>query len=132
MISKLSSLVLAAALLLPGAASAADPALGIWQTEPDRKDLVSHIEIRACGEALCGRVLRIFDLNGKPVTTANLGRELFWDVKPKGGGAYDDGTVYVPLLNVTARARMQLSGDRLQVTGCKGPVCDGQNWRRVR
>lgn len=111
---------------------AADPALGLWQTEPDRKNLTSHIEIRACGAALCGRVKQAFNASGTPVQTPNVGKELFWDLKAKGDGTYDGGTVYVPLLDVTANARMKLTGDRLEVTGCKGPVCDGQVWTRAR
>lgn len=111
--------------------ASADPAVGIWQTQPDRKDLVSHIEVRACGAALCGHVLRAFDREGREVSTPNVGKRLFWDVKPEGGGSYGGGTVWVPLLNVTATASMVLEGGRLKVRGCKGPVCDGQTWTRV-
>lgn len=119
-----------AATFLAGPALA-DPALGVWQTEPDRKNLISHIEIRSCGTALCGRVKQAFDTSGTPVQTDNVGRELFWDLTSQGGGRYDGGTVYVPLLDVTADAEMELSGNRLEVTGCKGLVCDGQTWVRV-
>lgn len=122
---------LAAVLIVLARPAAADPAVGIWLTEPDRKDLVSHIAIRPCGTALCGRILRAFDPSGREVMTPNIGKDLFWDVKPQGGGHYDGGTVRVPLLNVTARARMTLEGDRLRVLGCRGPVCDGQVWRRL-
>lgn len=111
---------------------AADPAIGLWQTEPDRKNLTSHIEIKTCGAALCGRIKQAFDPSGAPVQTPHVGRDLFWDLKPVGGGTYDGGTVYVPLLDITANARMSLEGNKLHVTGCKGPVCDGQVWTRVR
>ncbi len=120
------------ALLAAGPAFASDPAVGLWQTEPDRKDLISHIEIRECGTALCGKILTAFDESGQKVMTKNVGKELFWDMVPEGAGAYAGGTVWVPLLNVQARATMQLSGDRLKVRGCKGLVCDGQVWMRVR
>ena len=110
----------------------ADPAVGVWQTEPDRKNLISHIEIKPCGAALCGRIKQAFDPSGVPVQTPHVGRDLFWDLKPVGGGSYDGGTVYVPLLDITANAQMELDGNRLNVTGCKGPVCDGQVWTRVR
>jgi len=62
-------LVLSIALLWGTAAAAADPAVGVWQTQPDRKDLISHIEITACGEALCGVVKRVFDEQGQSVET---------------------------------------------------------------
>ena len=118
--------------VLGGAAQAADPAVGLWQTEPDRKNLTSHIEVTPCGDALCGQVVAAYDASGAEVRTKNVGKRLFWDLRPEGNGLYGGGTVYVPLLDVTARAKARLAGNRLEVTGCKGPVCDGQVWSRVR
>ncbi len=111
---------------------AADPVIGIWQTEPDRKDLVTHVELRQCGDKICGRSARAYDTAGRMVQTPHVGKDFIWDLTPQGDGRYDGGTVYVPLLDVHARASAQLTGDRLVVTGCKGMVCDGQTWRRVR
>lgn len=125
--------VLIAALAgMAGPVWASDPLVGVWRTEPDRKNLTSFIEIRACGPAFCGRIQQAFDPNGTEVKTANIGKELFWGVLPEAPGRYGKGTVHVPLLNVKASARMQLSGDRLTVTACKAAVCDGQVWTRVR
>lgn len=112
--------------------AAADPALGIWQTQPDRKDLTSHIAISACGAALCGTVLRAFDKEGRDIVTPNVGRRLFWDMQPRGDGHYDGGTVEIASMNLRARAKMKLQGDSLRVTGCKGPACFGQTWTRLR
>ncbi|WP_417208082.1 DUF2147 domain-containing protein [Antarctobacter sp.] len=109
----------------------ADPAVGLWRTEPDRKNLTSHVQIAQCGASLCGTVLKAFDAQGKEVKTANVGKQLFWDLKPASAGTYDGGTVFVPLLNVKANAKAKLSGNTLRVTGCKGLVCDGQTWTRV-
>ncbi|GGA19251.1 DUF2147 domain-containing protein [Neptunicoccus cionae] len=111
-------------------AAANDPAVGIWKTEPDRKKLISHIRIHQCGSKLCGTVIRAFDSNGKQANTKHVGKELFWGIEPLGNGDYKNGTVYVPLLNVKAKASMQLRGRNLHVTGCKGGVCDGQVWSR--
>ncbi|MBV2360442.1 DUF2147 domain-containing protein [Thalassococcus sp. CAU 1522] len=124
-------LCVAMLVAFPTAGLAGDPAIGTWKTEPDRKNLTSHIQVRACGAALCGKVLRAFDPSGKEVVTKNVGKELFWDLKPVGGGKYDGGTVYVPLLDVTAKAKATLSGNTFKVTGCKALVCDGQTWTRV-
>jgi uncharacterized protein (DUF2147 family) len=118
--------------LLGSAAMAADPVIGLWKTEPDRKMLTSHIEIRACATKFCGRVREAFDIYGASVKTRNVGRELFWDVEPLGGGRYGNGRVFVPLLNVEAKASLELKGDMLKVTGCKGLVCDGQTWVRLK
>lgn len=119
-------------VLLGSAAMAADPVIGLWRTEPDRKMLTSHIEIRACSAKICGRVKDAFDIYGVSVKTRNVGRELFWDVEPLGGGRYGRGTVFVPLLNVQAKASLELKGDVLKVTGCKGLICDGQTWVRLK
>ena len=123
--------VLGVATLVSGAAFA-DPAVGTWVTPPDRKNLVSHIQIAPCGAALCGTVLRAMDRDGREVKTANVGKCLFWDLRPEGDGLYSGGTVYVPLLDVTAKASARLTARGLRVTGCKGPVCDGQVWTRLR
>jgi uncharacterized protein (DUF2147 family) len=110
----------------------ADPAEGIWQTEPDRKNLISYIEIRQCGDRICGRILKAFDRTGKEVRTPNIGKELFWGMVPHGDGGYSDGTAWVPLLDVKVRASMQLTGGRLKIRACKGPVCETLNWTRIR
>lgn len=125
---------LAPALLVSLAAPApalADPAIGLWRTEPDRKHLTSHVQIAPCGAALCGTVLKAYDPWGREVKTANVGKTLFWDLKPDSEGRYEGGTVYVPFLNVRAAAKAKLSGNSLRVTGCKGLICDGQTWTRV-
>jgi uncharacterized protein (DUF2147 family) len=110
----------------------ADPAVGLWQTQPDRKDLTSQIEVTRCGPALCGKVMRASDKTGREVKTANIGQPLFWDMQAQGNGAYDGGTVEVASMSLRARAKMQLQGNQLRVTGCKGPVCFGQTWTRLR
>lgn len=124
-------IVILSTLLSFALPAAADPAIGLWKTEPDRKNLTSHIQIRQCGANLCGKIVKAFDPSGKEVKTKNVGKELFWGVQPQGNGTYKDGTVIVPLLNVKAKANMQLQGRKLKVTGCKGRVCDGQTWTRI-
>ena len=123
----------AAGLMLAIATPAgADPALGTWLTGPDRKDQVAHVEVRSCGDALCGRIARAYDAAGTEIVTPNVGRELFWDMQALGGGDYGGGRVFVPAHGREYDARMRLRGDRLEVQGCLGPICDGQTWTRVR
>ena len=114
------------------AAQARDPAIGTWVTPPDRKNLTAHIEVEPCGTGLCGRVSRAFDALGRQVSTKNVGKQVFWGMKPAGGGKYDGGTAWVPLLNVNARASMDLRGNTLNVRGCKGVICDGHVWTRLK
>lgn len=110
----------------------ADPVEGVWQTEPDRKDLTSHIEIHKCDQGYCGRVLRAFDPNGSEVVTKNVGKQLFWGMAPEGAGVYGGGTVWVPLLNITTSdASMTLAGNTLRVEGRKGLIRGRQTWVRV-
>lgn len=116
--------------LAAGPALAQDPAVGLWTTQPDRKDLISQIEIRECDRALCGRIRAAFDKSGAPVTTKNVGRELFWGMKSRGDGTYSGGTAWIPLLNVEAAASMALSGGRLKVRGCARGLCESQTWTR--
>lgn len=124
--------VFCAILTLAPLSVLADPALGVWQTQPDRKDLTSHIQVSPCGAGVCGTVLRAFDKQGREVTTANVGKRLFWDMTPKGNGAYEGGTVEVASMNLRARAKMQVQGNQMKVTGCKGPACFSQTWTRLQ
>ncbi len=114
-------------------AYAKDSIVGVWQTEPDRKDLTSHIEVAPCGTGYCGRVLRAFDPTGAEVTTRNIGRMLFWDMKPQDNGTFGGGAAYVPILNVTtSNVALTLSGERLEVKGRVGLMRGKQVWTRLR
>lgn len=114
-------------------AYAKDSIVGVWQTEPDRKDLTSHIEVAPCGTGYCGRVLRAFDPTGAEVTTRNIGRMLFWDMKPQDNGTFGGGAAYVPILNVTtSNVALTLSGERLEVKGRVGLMRGTQVWTRLR
>jgi len=119
---------LALALALP---AAADPVLGLWQTGPDRKDQVAHVTVEPCGGAICGTILRAYDKSGQQVTTPNIGKRVFWDLRPVGPDRYE-GRAYVPAHDRDYDGELVLRGDRLTVKGCLGPVCMSQNWRRVR
>ena len=114
-------------------AYAKDSIVGVWQTEPDRKELTSHIEVAPCGTGYCGRVLRAFDPTGAEVTTRNIGRMLFWDMKPQDNGTFGGGAAYVPILNVTtSNVALTLSGERLEVKGRVGFMRGTQVWTRLR
>lgn len=119
-------------LLLAPAWGAADPIVGLWKTEPDRKDLTSHIKITACGTKFCGQVMSAYDASGKEVQTPNVGKKLFWDVASEGGGKYGGGEFWVPLIDVEVKPQMTLSGDTLSVRGCEHVVCGHQTWTRLK
>ncbi|NOD91899.1 DUF2147 domain-containing protein [Ruegeria sp. HKCCD4884] len=118
------------AVCLP-VAVAADPIVGVWKTEPDRKNLTSHIKISACGDKFCGQILSAYDASGKEVQTPNIGKKLFWDVASEGSGKYGGGEFWVPLINVDAVPQMTLQGDTLLVKGCEHEICAHQTWYRL-
>jgi uncharacterized protein (DUF2147 family) len=133
---RLISLFMAAVVLSFACAApvlAADGIVGTWQTEPDRKDLTSHIQITPCGANFCGTILRAFDPAGNEVMTKNIGKRLFWDMQAVGDGTYTGGTVYVPLIEkTTTNVKLTLNGSSLKVRGRVGPISATQNWTRLR
>lgn len=121
----------AVGLCVAAAQAGADPIVGLWKTEPDRKDLISHIKISACGDKFCGVIQSAYDKSGKEVQTKNIGKRLFWDVASEGSGTYGGGEFWVPLVNVDAVPTMTLSGDSLKVKGCSHHICGHQTWTRL-
>ncbi|MFY2824725.1 DUF2147 domain-containing protein [Ruegeria sp. MALMAid1280] len=127
---RLAAVAAALALLAPAFATA-DPIVGVWKTEPDRKKLISHIKISACGDKFCGQIQSAYDTSGKEVQTPNIGKKLFWDVASEGGGKYGGGDFWIPMVNVDVVPQMTLSGDTLTVRGCEHVVCGHQKWTRL-
>lgn len=109
----------------------AEPLVGTWLTTPDRKGQVAHVRAERCGDALCGTIVRAFDQSGMPVTTPNVGKRIFWDVRPLDKAVYS-GTGWLPLRNRTFRATLRLAQNTLTVSGCIGPICQNQTWKRVQ
>ncbi|WP_170349121.1 DUF2147 domain-containing protein [Ruegeria atlantica] len=128
---KRTSVVLVVIAVLMPVMAAADPIVGVWKTEPDRKNLISHIQISACGDKFCGQIQSAYDKSGKEVQTPNIGKKLFWDVASEGGGKYGGGDFWIPMVNVDVVPQMTLSGDTLTVRGCEHVVCGHQKWTRL-
>jgi uncharacterized protein (DUF2147 family) len=123
------SAMFGAAFGLAGAA-AADPVLGTWQTEVD-DGAYAHVEMRPCGEAVCGVVTRTFDAEGE-YRSETLGEMLVRGMVSQGGGRYE-GRVWRPANGPVYPGRMELSGDRLRLKGCvAGGLVASQTWARVR
>lgn len=120
--------------LFAGAALAADPVEGLWQTAPDDNGKFGHVEIAPCGAAICGTLMRSFDASGAEIASPNIGRQIVWDMVANGDGSYGGGKVWAPDRDKTYRAKMQLSGDSLAVSGCVlgGIICRAQGWSRLK
>ena len=125
------SFTLIAALLIAGAAHA-DPVYGTWKTTPDDNGNFGHIEIAACGSAICGTLVKSFDGSGAALDTPNNGRQIIWDMQAQGDGAYGKGKVWAPDRDKTYNSKMQLNGNSLAISGCVLGICrDGGTWTRV-
>lgn len=129
----MKTFALAAALAMLGAAAFADPVEGTWKTKPDDNGNYGHVQIKPCGPAFCGTLVKAFDGSGKEIESPNVGRKIVWDMVAYGDGRYDDGKVYSPDRDKTYNSEMQLNGNSLTVKGCVLGICrDGGTWSRVK
>ena len=102
---------MAAALSLVTAtgALAADPLEGFWRTAKDDNGNTGLIEVKPCGDKLCGTLIKAFDENGKEVDGDTIGRTIISGAVPSGGGKYK-GKVYSPDRDKTYNSRLELNG----------------------
>lgn len=121
----------AAALVVLAGAAAADPAEGIWQTQPD-DGAFAFVQITPCGNAVCGTIIRSFNEQGE-YDSPNHGRQIVIDMVPQGDGSYQ-GQVWRPSNDKIYTGNMTLNGDQLRLRGCVlgGIICASQNWVRVQ
>ena len=127
-----SRVALAAAVIFTASAALADPAVGLWKTKPDDNGNFGHVQVQACGDAVCGTLVKAFDGSGKEIKSPNVGKRIIWDMKAKGGGAYADGKVWSPDRNKTYNSKMVLKGNGLAISGCVLGICrDGGTWSRL-
>ncbi len=124
--------LLAAALAVFGSAAFADPVEGTWQTRADDNGNFGHVEIKPCGPAFCGTLVKAFDGTGAEIASDNIGRKIVWDMVPYPDGLYDDGRIYSPDRDKEYNGDMTLTGNNLAVRGCVMGICrDGGTWKRV-
>lgn len=123
----------AAALIFAATSAFADPVEGIWQTKKDDNGNFGFVEVKPCGPAFCGVLIKSFDSAGKPKDSPNIGRKIIWDMVAYPDGLYDDGQIYSPDRDKTYNSDMTLTGDKLAVRGCVFGICrDGGTWSRVK
>jgi uncharacterized protein (DUF2147 family) len=128
-----TTILLAAAFATLAGVAAADPILGVWKTKPDDNGNFGHIDVKPCGQAICGTLVKAFGKDGKEMASPNVGKRIIWDMKAKGNGAYGDGKVWSPDRDKTYNSKMQMSGNSLAVSGCVLGICrDGGTWTRVK
>ncbi|MFN3994253.1 MAG: DUF2147 domain-containing protein [Tabrizicola flagellatus] len=124
---------LAAALAIFGGAALADPVEGVWQTRKDDNGKYGHVQIKPCGKAFCGTLIKAFDSDGKEIDSPNIGKRIVWDMVAYPDGLYDDGKIWSPDRDKTYNGDMTLKGNSLSVRGCVLGICrDGGTWKRVK
>jgi uncharacterized protein (DUF2147 family) len=113
-VSKLRAAALVlAATILPGAASAASDATGVWLNDTGR----GAIEIKECGGALCGHVVWVKDGSD----AKGCGRQIIGDAQPVKTGVWDNGWIYSPEKKKRYDVELKaMDGDKLRVTGYAG------------
>ncbi|MDG1739057.1 MAG: DUF2147 domain-containing protein [Paracoccaceae bacterium] len=122
----------AAAMLLMAGQAMADPIFGIWRTPADDNGNSGHVQVAYCGELICGTLIKSFDASGNPMESANIGKQIIWNMKSKGNGKYGGGKVWSPDRDKIYSSKLVLDGDNLKVSGCILVVCrDGGTWERV-
>jgi uncharacterized protein (DUF2147 family) len=128
-VTGLRPLLTVLALLAPPAW--ADPLEGLWRTAPDIDGRIGFVRIAPCGAMLCGTLEAATDVQGRRLTTPDIGRRLIWDTVLQGANTYR-GRVYSPARQAEYDSRLTLSGDRLLVEACLLGQCrGGEPWARV-
>ena len=129
----IKKLVLAAVLSFGAGAAFADPVEGIWKTKADDNGNFGYVQIKPCGAAFCGTLIKAFGADGKEKASDNIGKRIVWDMVAYPDGLYDDGQIWSPDRDKTYNSDMTLSGNKLSVRGCVIGICrDGGTWTRVK
>lgn len=124
-------LIMSAVVLMAGASDVvvAQEINGIWRTEMSEEGYL-EIRIEECGATLCGTILRALDPEGNEGPYEHTGKRMIWDMVASGPANWVDGQIWDPRTNRTYQSRMELSGDRLLVSGCVFRICQTQTWQR--
>lgn len=111
---------------------------GDWRTE----DGSALVRIGACGDAICGRVVRVLAPDAPSNDANNPNRALrsrpLVGVAVLSGFARNrsgdlEGSAYDPKSGRSYRSYLSLNADgTLRVTGCVLLICRSQTWRRAR
>ncbi|MEO0343610.1 MAG: DUF2147 domain-containing protein [Pseudomonadota bacterium] len=120
------------AFCLPTFAYAEGPT-GLWQTQHRKSGGILHVEVTSCGQSICGTIMTAFDSQGNPAPTyEHLGEQMLAGLNDAGNGEYFEGLIWDPESKKTYKSKMTYQNGDLEVFGCRGPICRGNKWQRVR
>ena len=129
----IQKLLMAAVMVCGAGAAFADPVEGLWKTKPDDNGNYGYVQVKPCGPAFCGTLVKAFDSAGAEKASENIGKKIIWDMIAYPGGVYDDGQVWSPDRDKTYNSDMTLTGNKLAERGCVLRNCrDGGTWTRVK
>jgi uncharacterized protein (DUF2147 family) len=101
-------------MLIGTSAHAASDPTGVWINDTGR----GAIEIKPCGNALCGHVVWVKD---EADAAKGCGKKIIGEAKSSGGGRWDNGWIYSPERKKTYDVELKpLANGTLQVTGYAG------------
>ena len=115
-------------------AAVADLGFGTWKTIPDYNGNYGHIQVKQCGDTICGELIASFKGDGSNADPKHVGKNIVWNMKSKGNGKYGGGKIWAPDRDKTYISKMKLvdGGSGLKVKGCIAIICrDGGTWTRV-
>ncbi|MEM7567077.1 MAG: DUF2147 domain-containing protein [Pseudomonadota bacterium] len=127
----LPATLLAGAAVLGGPASAQSPLKGPIEGRWVVEDGSGVVEIAPCGEALCGRVVKVrqtADPDDAELLPEDEGRILL-DGFMADGATYEGTILLGEDDNISGEMVLQADG-ALEVSGCLLFVCDSQRWTR--
>jgi len=121
----LTAAAIAAAMLTAGAARAEQAPLGVWIDHTGR----GAVEIKDCNGKLCGYVAWVKD----PKDAEGCGEQIIGDVKPIGGGTWDNGWIYDPDSDSKYDVELTPNGETLRVVGYAGTkwLSETMTWKRA-
>ena len=123
------STILTAIFLIWATPASTEPALGVWKSEPGETGGYIHVEIMPCENNLCGIITEVVGNDNRSI----IGRNIINDMKIKGNGKYNGGTIWAPDTDKTYRSHMTLDEDVLTVSGCVAVIlCRAQKWTRLK
>ena len=142
MFRNIIGIVVAGGLLFAAPCVFAEDILGLWETGD------SHVEIHACGDRLCGRIVALdepldkdgnerFDKNNPDPALRSrpvLGMDLIAGLVRAGRKKWEDGTIYNPRDGKTYKCEMKLQRNgSLKVRGYVGTPLLGKTvvWTRI-
>ena len=108
----IAPVVFGAALIVASSAQAASDPTGVWFNDTGR----GAIEIKPCGNALCGHVVWLKD----QADAKGCGKQIIGEAEKVEGGVWDNGWIYSPEQKKRFDVELKVVEGKLRVVGYMG------------